>query len=267
MSAAAALLELANKILTGQTIVKAEDAEDPDKLPAKKPDERAEEAAPGKEDIQAAREEASAGQQAAAPEGGVPANGEGGPGAQEEAAAAKQGEEPAPEEEEEGVTKAELLDSMKFLASAHGLSNEEIVKAFTGCEGDPAVSPAPLGKGVEMLEQIVMGMNAQSKILESIASAILELTKNQVKLNTEVTKSLEASEVAKSEAAEVKAKVEALPRTAPALPAKAEIAKSEGAPAAGAGLTADDLFKIALEGKMSPMEVAAANRRVNYGPK
>jgi len=181
------LLELANRLLTG-TVAKAEvPPEDPDKPTP---------GATGKEELEAARQEAASGQQAQADaagpegEGGAPPTGAEGAAGEEGAAGAEgAGAPPKPEEEESPVEKAEILKSMQFLAEQYGITSEEVAKAFTGLEGDPSAGKEPLGKGVEYLEGL---LKKQGDILERIASFLQELSAHTVKMGDQVAKSLEA---------------------------------------------------------------------------
>jgi hypothetical protein len=262
------LLEMAQRLLA-PTVAKSEPSKDPDDLP-ENPDTRATAASPDDAALAAAREEASQGQQASAAAGPEGEGGEPGtapaPGAPGAAAAPAAAAPKAEEDDEPEIGKAEILASIKFLANAHGLTGEEVAKAFTELEGNPAKGKGPVGKGEELLESIVTGMNAQSKILEAIASAILDLRKDSVSLSGEVAKSLASSEEARKLAEDAATKLQALPRTSPALPVKAlEVAKAlEGGSGGSSPLTSAQLFTLALEGKMNPLETAAANRRVNY---
>jgi flagellin-like hook-associated protein FlgL len=266
---ALSLLELAQQMLSGTVVAKADaapapGAEDPDAIQGK--DQRAEGGAPTEEALNEARTEAQAGQQAqGGPEGGEPGapgsdGGEGGEGD------AEGGE---PDGDEGGappqVTKAEIMDSIKFLAEFHGLTSDEVSKAFSGLEGYN--SGAPVGGGVEILQRIVEGQENQNKILDAIAGFLAELTKKTVSLGTEIGKSLEAAEAAKATAKAALDNITTAMRSAPAALPKAEaiVAKALGQ---GGGerpsLTSQDLFKLALEGKMSPTEIASANRSLNY---
>jgi hypothetical protein len=257
------LLELAQQMLSGTVVAKADAAaapgtEDPDAIPGK--DQRAEGGAPTEEALNEARTEAQAGQQAqGGPEGGAP--GEGGEGGEGDA-------EDGESDEDEGgappqVTKAEIMDSIKFLAESHGLTSDEVVKAFSGLEGYN--SGAPVGGGVEILQRIVEGQENQNKILDAIAGFLEELTKKTVSLGAEVGKSLEAAEAAKTTAKAALDNITTAMRSAPAALPKAEsiVAKALGGQERPP-LTSQDLFKLALEGKMSPTEIASANRSLNY---
>jgi flagellin-like hook-associated protein FlgL len=269
---ALSLLELAQQMLSGTVVAKADAApapgtEDPDAIQGK--DQRAEGGAPTEEALNEARTEAQAGQQAqGGPEGGAPGEGgalgsDGGEGGEGDA-------EGGESDEDEGgappqVTKAEIMDSIKFLAEFHGLTSDEVTKAFSGLEGYN--SGAPVGGGVEILQRIVEGQENQNKILDAIAGFLAELTKKTVSLGTEIGKSLEAAEAAKTTAKAALDNITTAMRSAPAALPKAEaiVAKALGQ---GGGertsLTSQDLFKLALEGKMSPTEIASANRSLNY---
>jgi hypothetical protein len=257
------LLELANRLLTG-TVAKAEvPPEDPDKPTP---------GATGKEELEAARQEAASGQQAQADaagpegEGGAPPTGAEGAAGEEGAAGAEgAGAPPKPEEEESPVEKAEILKSMQFLAEQYGITSEEVAKAFTGLEGDPSAGKEPLGKGVEYLEGL---LKKQGDILERIASFLQELSAHTVKMGDQVAKSLEAAEAAQALASGTAAKVEALPKTAPAKAPKAAsaeeiVAKAETMAAGNTQkLNGQDLFKMALDPKcpLTPQDMARANR-------
>jgi hypothetical protein len=255
------LLELANMLISGKIITKSEPGEDPDKI--------SEDGAPTEDKIKDAREEAQAGQQAAGPEGGAPGEGEGADGSAEHEGGESAEDETAEGQEKGGdddqdVTKAEVLKSMQFMADSYGLSGDEVVKAFSGLEGNPTSGKEPVGKGIEYLEGLI---NKQNDILGRIAGFLQELAGHTVKLGDQVTKSLEASEIAKSLAESTATIVEALPKTAPAKPSKGagteEVAKSLR-DAEKPALNAGDLFAMALDPKcnLSPQDIARANRKV-----
>ena len=261
------LLELAQSLLSGQPVAKAEPSADPD---APTPGGMSE------EEMEAARKEAQAGQQAQA--AAAPGGGEAAPGAAAPGAAAEPGAAAAPAPEPDGdennpgagdgdgdeVTKAEILKSIHFLADTYQLSGEEIAKSFSGLEGDPAFGKDPVGKGVDYLEGL---LKKQGDILERIAGFLQELTGHTVKLGDQVAKSLEASEIAKSLAEKTSATVEALPKIATAKTPKGAtaeeiVAKAEGGPGKEAKLTGEQLFKMALDPKcpLSPQDMARTNR-------
>jgi hypothetical protein len=262
---ALSLLELAQQMLSGTVVAKADAAsapgtEDPDAIQGK--DQRAEGGAPTEEALNEARTDAQAGQQAqgAPGEGGAPGSdgGEGGEGDAE--GGESDGDEGGTPPQ---VTKAEIMDSIKFLAEFHGLTSDEVAKAFSGLEGYN--SGAPVGGGVEILQRIVEGQENQNKILDAIAGFLEELTKKTVSLGAEVGKSLEAAEAAKTTAKAALDNITTAMRSAPAALPKAEsiVAKALGGQERPS-LTSQDLFKLALEGKMSPTEIASANRSLNY---
>ena len=264
---ALSLLELAQQMLSGSTVAKADaapapGAEDPDAIQGK--DQRAEGGAPTEEALNEARTESQAGAQAqGGPEGGAPGDGapggepdgdEGGDGGSGDG----DGDEAPPQ-----VTKAEILDSIKFLAEFHGLTGDEVTKAFSGLEGYN--SGAPVGGGVEILQRIVEGQENQNKILDAIAGFLAELTKKTVSLGAEIGKSLEAAEAAKATAKDALDNITTAMRSAPAALPKAEVIVAKALGEQGRpSLTSQDLFKLALEGKMSPTEIASANRSLNY---
>jgi len=256
------LLSIANALLSGKPmpqVAKAE-GEDPDALQS---DPRAQGGSPDPQQMGDARQEAQAGQQA----GGAPGQGDGSEGGAPEPDGDENGGGNPDGDGDEPVAKAEILNSMRFLARSHGITPAEVAKAFSGLEGDPAISPDPLGKGQEYLEQIVTGMNSQGKILEAIAGAIVDMAKHTVSLQGEVAKALTDAGDAKSAAATAAAQIASLPRTAPALQAKGtpaeEIAKAD---AGSNPLTAEDLFQMALKPDcpLSPAQIAQASRQINY---
>jgi hypothetical protein len=257
------LLELAQALLNGTPVAKAEGPEtDPDKPTP---------GAPSEEEMQAARKEAQAGQQAAAAQGaegqpGAPGapGAPGGEGPEHEAGegpAQEEAEHASGEEEDDEVSKADVLKSITFIAEQHGITGEEIAKAFSGLEGDPSRGKEPVGKGVEYLEGL---LKSHTDILERIAGFLQELAGHTIKIGENVTKSLEVAEVAKSLSEQTAATVDALPKTAPAKAPKAadgvEIAKAEGP--GQPKLSGADLFKMALDPKctLSPQEMARTNR-------
>jgi hypothetical protein len=286
---ALSILEFAQTLLLGGTVAKAQPgAEDPDAIQGKDP--RAEGGAPTDEQLEAARSESQAGQAAAAQaggEGGAP-GGEG-----QEGGAGGSGDDesggPGPgsdDEEDEGeVTKAEILASITFLAQHHKIPAEEIAKAlscchkcgktpcccksegFSGTEGDPTESLMPVGHGVELLKRIVEGQENQNKVLDAIAGFLAEMSKKTVALSTEIGKSLEAADAAKATAEATAAQLAGIIKTAPAMPSKAQVDVSKALSDGGGApkVTSNDLFKMALEGKHSPTQIASANRAINYG--
>lgn len=253
-SSTLALLAQAQALLTGATVAKAIPSE-----PA--PDAQADpnaQANPDEAALEAARQEAAKGQAAQAPAPGE----EGAPGEGGDPGAGGEGDddEPGDGDGDGEVMKAEVLKGMRFMAQLNGLSDEEVVKAFTGCEGDPSKTSMPvIGKGEEFLEKLLTGSQEQGRVLEAISSAILELARNQVSLG-EVAKSFEA--VAARQAS-LEAQVSGLPKTAPAAAAKAatEIAKAEPSTPV---VNHQSLFDLALAGKLSPEEAAGASRQVTY---
>ena len=271
------LLRIAQAILTGTPIAKAEgeDTTDPDALqPGSDP--RAGGAAPTDDSLSEARDEAQSGQQPAAGENMAPgapgAAGAASPGAPSEGTAHEAGETSSEEsdehangeEEPDEVTKADIIQSMQFFAKSNGIKPDEIVKAFSGLEGNPAKGTEPVGKGVEFLEQISIAIKDQGKVLDAIAGALLDLSKSQVKLGGDVAKSLASSEAAVAAAEEAKTRLAKLPRLSDALPAKgmggSEIVKAEGS---DRPLTGQDLFQMALKGQLNPLDAAKLNRQVN----
>lgn len=274
---ALSILEIAQKMLLGAPVAKAEPApgsQDPDAVEGKDP--RATGGEPTAEALEQARQEAQSGQQAAAeaapnPDGSVPGTpGAGGAaegGEDEEGGAGGSGAPEPDGDEAPQVAKAEILASMKFLAESSGITPEEVAKAFSGGEGNPNFGKAPVGQGVELLQSIAEGQQNQNKILEAIAAFLADLTKKTVSLSGELTKSLEASESAKSTAEAVRDSLAGIMKTAPAALPKAEaiVAKALGQGGEAPAMTSADLFKVALTGKLSPTEVAAANRSINYG--
>lgn len=266
MSKAMSLLALANSILSGTPVVKAEGSDDPDALP-----QGNEEGSATKEQLDAARAEAASATPAPAPEDGAPGEPGAAPGAPE-----PDGDEGQPgpgdkDGDEQPVTKAEIIESVKFLMGMHditlpevvkafGVEGEEVLKSFSGLEGDPTKGKAPVGKGIDALEKLVEASDSQGKVLEAISSFLAELSRNHVSLAGEVSKALSASESAQVEASKVSTALAGIMKTAPAAPAKArtaeEIAKAEPtAPRA----TPDDLFQKALRGELNPLEAARAN--------
>ena len=124
--------------------------------------------------------------------------------------------------------------------------------------------------GVELLQRIVEGQENQNKVLDAIAGFLAEMSKKTVALGTEIGKSLEAADAAKTTAEATAAQLAGILKIAPAMPAKAhvEVTKSLGdGPGQGGAprLNANDLFKIALKGEHSPAQIASATRAVNYG--
>lgn len=260
------ILRRAQAILMGTPVAKATGDNDPDDL-AEGSDARAASAAPTDDSLTEARKEAQSAQPAPGEVGpdGQPAPGAPGEGAAHEAGegVSEESEEHASGEEEadESVSKADILQSIRFFARSNGIEPDEIVKAFSGTEGNPAKGPAPLGQGVELLEKISIGLNAQGKVLEAIAGALLDLSTNQVKLGGELAKSVASSEAAIAAAAAAEAKYARLPRVSDALPSKGqEIFKAEGS---DRPLTGADVMKMAMSGQLSPTEAAALNRKVN----
>lgn len=262
---ALSLLALANSILSGAPVAKAEgQVEDPDAINGA--DARAKEGVATEETVESARKEAQAAQQAAAPapgEDGAPGAPSAGDGDGDEGGA---GEGDGDGDEEVPVAKAEIIESMKFLAQMHNITGEEVAKAFSGLEGDPSEGKAPVGAGVEILQRIVEGQENQNKILDAIAGFLAEMSKNHVSLSGEVAKSLVAAESAKSEAAKVSDALAGIMKTAPASPTKAlpgtEILKSQDTTPIP---TANDLFQAALKGELSPLQAAAHNRIAHHG--
>jgi len=266
------LLALANSILCGTPVVKAEGNDDPDALPKGN-----EEGSATPEQLEAARQEA----QSAAPapgaegQGGAPGEPGAAPGAPEpDGDEGKPGPGDGDGDEGQPVSKAEIIHSVKFLMDMHevtlpevvkafGVEGEEVLKSFSGLEGDPAKGKAPVGKGIDALEKLVEASDSQGKVLEAIASFLAELSRNQVSLAGEVAKSLTASESAQAEATKVSTALAGIMRTAPAAPAKArtadEIAKAEPSAPAEARPTPDDLFHKALRGELNPLEAARQN--------
>lgn len=254
---ALSLLALAKGILGVPTIAKGE-WEDPDAI-----DPRAEGSTADPDAMGEAREEAQSGQQAQGAEGGAPgAPGEGG----EEPDWDEGQPGPGDGDGDEPVNKEDVVKSIRFLADAHGISLGEIAKGFSGVEGDPAEGVAPVGRGVELLESIVSGVNQQGKVLEAIAEALHGLVKQQVSLGGDVAKALTGIDEARTAHATLAQTVADLPKTAPALPSKGaapeQIAKA--IPEGGARPTSEDLFQMALRGEVDPATCAAANRRINY---
>lgn len=250
MSKTMEILAAANAILRGQkiTIAKAE-GEDPDTLNS---DSRVEGVSPDPQKLEQARTEAQAGQQAAMENTGEPVG-------------SPNSNSPAPiSEPNEQVAKGEIISSILYLAKARGITGQEIAKAFSGLEGDPAESLHPLGQGEKFLESIVTGVNAQGKVLEAIANSIADLAREQVSLKEEVAKSFAETADARVKALEALNKVQVLPRTAPALQPKGmpfeTIAKSQND---GKPLSHEDVFQLALDNKLSHQEIAQLNRRVN----
>lgn len=274
MSGIMNILAIAQSILAGQTVAKADGQDDdPDAMAAAsaqanaqggaEADTRAGGAATSQEDLDKARADAQASQQAAAAQGGEPgAGGEGGEGGG--------GDGDGDDDGSEGgeIAKAEILESMKFLANMHGISGEEVAKAFSGLEGDPTKGKAPVGGGVEILERIVEGQNAQNKILEAIASFLQELSRSHVSLSGEVAKAITNATEAKAEALKTSETLAAAIRTATPAPQKGLDHTVAKALLEGQGqrpLTSNDLFQVALSGKLSPVEAAAANRSIHHG--
>lgn len=263
------LLEFANSILTGKTVAKAEaPTHDPDKPTP---------GAMSEEEMAAARTEAQSAQQAqaaAAPDGTGGAPGAPGPdGTPEhegaESPAAEAAEHANGEEEPDEVTKADILKSIHFLANEYKITPDEITKSFSGGEGDPTQGKEPVGKGIEFLEAL---LNRNTDILTRMASFMEELAGHTVKLEANVAKAMETSEVTKALAEKAIADVQALPRIAEAKPAKgitAEeiVAKSLANHGSGVGggekkLDGASLFAMAMDPKcpLSPQEIAQANR-------
>ena len=264
------LLRIAQAILTGTPIAKAEGESDPDDLQPGS-DARASAAAPTDDSLSEARDEAQSGQQPAAGENMPPGAPGAAPAAPGEGAAHEASESGSEESDEhangeEGpdeVTKADIIQSMQFFAKSNGIKPDEIVKAFSGLEGNPAKGTEPVGKGVELLEQITIAIKDNSRVLDAIAGALLDLSKSQVKLGGDVAKSLASSEAAVAAAEEAKTKLARLPRLSDALPAKglsSEVVKAEGN---DRPLTGQDLFQMALKGQLNPLDAAKLNRQVN----
>lgn len=272
------LLQVAQALLLGENVAKAEPgakAPDPDDIQGN--DARTEGGAPTQEQVDAARAESQAGQQAAAAQGGEPgAGGEGGGEGQEGGAGgSSEGGEGggegggAPEPDGDEVTKAEILASITFLAQHHKIPAEEVAKAlgFSGGEGDPTAGKAPVGQGIELLQKIAESQEGMNKVLDAIAGFLSELGKRTVSLGTEVGKSLEAAEAAKTTAAATAEQLAGIVKAAPAMPAKAQVEVVKALPSGGAAptVTSQDLFKRALAGDLSPTQIASANRAINYG--
>lgn len=271
------ILQIAQALLTGEAVTKAEPAPgtapDPDNIQGH--DGRTEGGAPTPEQLEAARAESQAGQQAAAAQAGGPgdggdggapggAPGEGGEGG--EGGAGGSGSEPDGDE----VTKAEILASITFLATHHKIPAEEVAKAlgFSGGEGDPTAGKAPVGQGIELLQKIAEQNEGMNKILDAIAGFLSEMSKKTVSLATEVGKSLEAAEAAKASATETAEKLAGIVKAAPAMSPKAQVEVVKALPGEGGGaptITANDLFRLALEGKHTPHQIAHANRAITYG--
>lgn len=285
MSKALSLLQIAQTLLTGGVVAKAEPGKEPDPDAIQGHDPRAEGGEPTAEQLEAARQESQAGQQAAAAQGGEPGaggeggaeggeGGAGGSGAPEPDGDEGGGQGPGDGDGDEGgqVTKAEILASITFLATYHQIPAEEVAKAlgFSGGEGDPTAGKAPVGQGVELLQRIVEGQENQNKVLDAIAGFLAEMSKKTVALGTEIGKSLEAADAAKAIAEATALQLAGIVKLAPAMPAKAQVevvkALGDGPGHGGAPrLSSQDLFKIALKGEHSPAQIANANRGINYG--
>lgn len=280
---ALSILKIAQDILAGRPTVAKAEGEDPDRVDPRAAAGDGAGAGDGDADdkLKQAQQEAQAAGAAAGAQGGAP--GEGGqPGAADEGGGQGPGGDGDGDEggkgsgdgngdEEQPVAKAQILDSMRFMADTYGISRDEVVKAFTPLEG-PIHGDQPIGRGVELLEEIVEGHKSLGKILDAIAAAISDLTKHQVGLSGEVTKALQTATEAQAASEKINQTLGGLLRVAPPALAKAkdpaEIAKAQGSDGSDGGaqpLTTSDLFKLALDGKMGALEVASANRRINYG--
>lgn len=277
------LLQIAQALITGGVVAKAEPGKEPDPDNIQGHDPRAEGGSPTEEQLEAARAESQAGQQAAAAQGGEPGaggeggaeGGEGGEGGAGGPGAGDEGGGQGPGGDGDGdeggqVTKAEILASITFLANHHQIPAEEVAKALGFSGGEGYNSGAPVGQGIELLQKIAESQDGMNKVLDAIAGFLAELSKKTVALGTEIGKSMEAAEAAKVTAEGTAAQLAGILKVAPAMPAKAqvEVTKSLGdGPGQGGAprLNANDLFKIALKGEHSPAQIASATRAVNYG--
>ncbi len=276
-SKALSILQIAQNLLAGKPIAKAE-GQDHDADDVQGADTRAEGAGPTEKDLDAARQEAQASAAAAGNDAGGPAGtgtaggneqgtngGEGGApgGAPEPDGDEGGGQGPGDDDGDEGsVAKAEVLETIRFLARAHNIAPEEVAKAFTGLEGLPTQSPAPVGQGVELLDKLIAGQNEQNKILDAIASALGDLTKHQVSLGGEVAKAIHGAEEAKTAATSVSDALAGLVRKAPAAAPKGldTTAVAKALPSGAPTPSVNDLFRLGLEGKLDPLQAAAASR-------
>jgi hypothetical protein len=271
MAKALGLLQMANALLRGESLQIVAKAEN--EVESVPPDERVQGASPDDTAMSDARQEAQAGQQAQGQPGDLGASepdgdeGQGGSG---------------DNDGDEEVSKAELLDSLCFLAKAKGITHDEIAKAFSGLEGDPSKTFHPVGKGEELLEEIVLQQKGQNKILDLIAEALNEMAKQTVSLRGEVAKANQEiakanEEIAKAQcetaearksASEALEKLNLLPRTAPARAPKAETGEFAKALPPNIGqpnIKSDEVVKLIFEGKLTPEEGVLAGRRLNYG--
>jgi hypothetical protein len=234
------------------------------------PDARVQNASPEDTDLDEARQEAQAGQQASAAQGGGPEGGApgGGPNPGDNTG------HPEPDGDEDGggnpdndgdeqVAKAEVLGSLIHLAKSYDITPEEFAKSFSGLEGNPAVSPNPLGKGEAFLEEIVTGNKNNAKILEAIAESLALLMRSQAELQPQIAKALQTGDDARGLATSALDQLKNLPRTAPGNEPRAITVAKAAMPTAQPSISHEDLFQSILAGKMEPGVGVAANRELN----